>query len=706
MPVVPASGDEELVQFDEGRSSSAEPEEAAVTRSETKKENEGEGLSSSRDEMTASNDEPQKGIAGEVEKSNISLSEDGQGMTITSTEAHSETTEDSDDSKDFTASEPMCFYLGVEDLEVQLPSKDHNYIDRQRQQQQQRCCPADVYICKVCGRSFEKRHRLVNHIRYVHCDWRPFLCRSCPAAFQSRSRLQRHVYVVHTKERPYRCDACGASFVDQFALNCHKRTHQADRPHRYFCELCGKGYHGLNPLKKHLLAHAGRPRGSSAQTVLCWVCGKAVASATYLKLHLKKHSPDTAITCAVCRQTFTSKQVLEKHLKSRVHQKRLDRKSAPAEEGGRTASAEGSDKGGGASSSAHRKPGAARTGAFQCEICEKSFSSPKSKKRHKRTIHRCESERGAAKIIRYFGQNPSEEEAANYTSLGPEGASSEVRGYPGEGLRETAERIQPPNAADAALSLKLKKPDAARKFTCDICFQPFSLQQSVRRHKRNVHFKRRDYRCEVCEKTFTDSYYLKQHKQAFHDPTGKVVRPTVKCDVCDKAFLAKSAMTMHKRTVHYGLRRQTCCLCAKRFRDKFTLERHQKSCRRERVSGQPRNGAARPDHDDDEEETGARVQPVQPSAARVSGPPQTSSSSAVASAFLSSGSAGAGSETSGFTGFHPVNPWAGVVPAFDTTTHSHAHDQLGMSAGRQLALASDPGTAAGALESVDLWNLG
>ena len=77
--------------------------------------------------------------------------------------------------------------------------------------------------------------------------------------------------------------------------------------------------------------------------MLCWVCGKAVASASYLKLHLKRHSPDSAVRCSVCRKTFTSKQVLEKHLRSRVHQRRLERKNDPSELEGE----EGGGRGGG-----------------------------------------------------------------------------------------------------------------------------------------------------------------------------------------------------------------------------------------------------------------------------------------------------------------------------------------------------------------------
>ena len=114
-----------------------------------------------------------------------------------------------------------------------------------------------------------------------------------------------------------------------------------------------------------------------------------------------------------------------------------------------------------------------------------------------------------------------------------------------------------------------------------------------------------------------------------------------------------------------------------------------------------------------------------------------------------------------FAGFHPADPWASVVPAFDSAptlgqgqvhgqghgqvhgpihgsqgqgqahgqgqghdqvhgSHghgqvlghgqvhgSHGHGQLGLGVGQQLALAPDVvGTDANALESVDLWNLG
>ncbi|XP_070177527.1 zinc finger protein 189-like isoform X2 [Littorina saxatilis] len=473
-------------------------------------------------------------------------------------------------------------------------------------------CANIAFICKMCGQSFDKRHRLVSHIRYVHCHWRPFVCDLCPATFQSKSRLQRHVYVAHTNERPYSCEACGASFVDRFALNCHRRTHEVDRKHRYFCEVCGKGYHGLNPLKKHLASHSGK-RQSPAKTVLCWVCGKAVASTTYLKLHLRKHSPESAITCGVCCKTFTSKQVLDKHLKSRVHRKKLERKNSPLEVCDSDSNKKSDVTAAGklwatpSFSTVSRRNECFRNGTFTCEICDKPFSSPKSKKRHKRIIHKCDGKE--KKIVLYVEDEVDEKhcELSQEVSLDGPGKQNDRADketlYNKEKTKEERLLTVPEEHPLSLTHKRLLKPP--KKYTCDICFQSFSLRQSVQRHKRNVHMKRRDYGCDLCHKTFSDSYYLKHHQQVYHNPSGEVVRQTVKCDVCDKGFLAKSAMTMHKRTVHYGLRRQSCVKCGKKFRDKFTLERHQKSCRREGASSQVNEKFDKLD-----KETDVQIQPL------------------------------------------------------------------------------------------------
>ena len=415
-----------------------------------------------------------------------------------------------------TSSELTWHYLGVTDVDI----PDHRDASRKRTLHKRSL--TDRFKCKDCASCFSHRSKLVQHIRMVHLKWRPHLCQLCCTSFPSKNRLNRHMNVVHTKVRPFCCETCGASFVDHYTLSHHKVTHKENRQHQYFCEQCGKGYHRMGELKQHMETHTSKP----VKSLLCWVCGKAVRTTRYLRIHLRTHSPDSAHTCTECHQVFTSKHSLENHRKSLVCTRRRDKSSGVSKAG---------TEGKGLARKKHAavlsRTRGKNSGTFQCEICEKFFSVKKDVYRHKRNIHGVEVKRKENQI---FVTDP--EEIARF--LTPR-----------------------------------KRVTTDLKFSCEICFQRYSSQENVRKHKDIVHFGRRDYSCELCKKTFTRASSLKEHKDYVHNPNG------VECDICHKTFSSKTNMIKHKKVLHYGFKPHSCPACSKTFRDNYKLRKHQQSCR-------------------------------------------------------------------------------------------------------------------------------
>lgn len=95
---------------------------------------------------------------------------------------------------------------------------------------------------------------------------------------------------THTGERPLKCPHCDATWVDRTTLQRHiSRAHSAGPAH--ICHICGKGFHILPDLKKHLKRHDGKLR------VICDTCGDTFVDVTALQSHRVKTHGDDPVIC-------------------------------------------------------------------------------------------------------------------------------------------------------------------------------------------------------------------------------------------------------------------------------------------------------------------------------------------------------------------------------------------------------------------------
>lgn len=140
--------------------------------------------------------------------------------------------------------------------------------------------PIETLVCEHCGKAFSNERLLrdhvrqhVNqvkcpfcdmtcttlaalkiHIRFRHCDERPFPCDFCDKRFKNQRDLQKHTE-VHNEGSVYHCtvEGCDYSCHTFQTMNHHfKRVHEAGGMSKYKCHICEKVFSWCYTLTLHL----------------------------------------------------------------------------------------------------------------------------------------------------------------------------------------------------------------------------------------------------------------------------------------------------------------------------------------------------------------------------------------------------------------------------------------------------------------------
>ncbi|XP_053622379.1 zinc finger protein 879-like isoform X2 [Plodia interpunctella] len=218
--------------------------------------------------------------------------------------------------------------------------------------------PQPQHRCSVCGHVETTLGKLRYHIR-AHSERQN--CELCGKSFKDRSSLRTHLF-VHRGEKDFACSHCDKRFLFKKALEVHLVTH--DAPQHLYCHLCDVNFKNRMSFYQHMkynLKHIDPAKLKHA----CTICGKRFAKSSRLSEHhtavhlkhtpIKCVHPDCTFSCSSrpvlrthvrmlhrnaralrnhvchrCGKTYTTKKILEGHLRSHTGERPFRCGSCPA----------------------------------------------------------------------------------------------------------------------------------------------------------------------------------------------------------------------------------------------------------------------------------------------------------------------------------------------------------------------------------------
>ena len=212
-------------------------------------------------------------------------------------------------------------------------------------------------------------------------------CNLCEKTFSRSNDLMRHKRIKHNNENSekYVCSECGFTTVYKHALNLHMNSKHWDQDHEkckkclkivpirephaceeFSCEKCGKVYYYIYALKRHIK--------DSHNEQECKQCGQILKSEELLWKHMSEvhQMCEYSFDCNVCNRKFPSQNKLKCHMK--FHGKKEECPICKKK----------------VRSIANHKQIMHKSDEekkFQCNLCGKGFSDPRSLKKHNMNVH-------------------------------------------------------------------------------------------------------------------------------------------------------------------------------------------------------------------------------------------------------------------------------------------------------------------------------
>ncbi|XP_030237795.1 histone H4 transcription factor [Gadus morhua] len=142
--------------------------------------------------------------------------------------------------------------------------------------------PEGSLVCEHCGKAFTNERLLRDHVRQ-HVNH--IKCPLCDMTCTTLATLKIHIKFRHCDERPFSCDFCESSFKNQHDLRKHMETHNEGAAYRCTVEGCDYSSRMAHTMRQH---YRRMHEGGMISRYKCHICEKTFSWCYTLTLHLRK----------------------------------------------------------------------------------------------------------------------------------------------------------------------------------------------------------------------------------------------------------------------------------------------------------------------------------------------------------------------------------------------------------------------------------
>lgn len=153
---------------------------------------------------------------------------------------------------------------------------------------------ARAFACNVCGKTFNRKDHLTNHVRVHNPVKKLYMCErpDCRKSYTSLLSYRKHAALHSAEEGNLQCKICDETFTKRQDIVYHLKVHTGSRTvknetdKKFTCDYCDRRFFTAKDVRRHLVVHTGR------RDFLCPYCPQKFGRKDHLVRHVKNAHPD------------------------------------------------------------------------------------------------------------------------------------------------------------------------------------------------------------------------------------------------------------------------------------------------------------------------------------------------------------------------------------------------------------------------------